>query len=266
MSERIYYKVGRRPWEIKRKPDGVLERRRGRVPFTNRHWRKWRDIHNDKTLQRQRVLVDKKPLWWLIGLGLLALITPFQSNSMISVASVICIHASINVLWTLIVGTAGIFSPATLAVVGVSGYAAAATNVSLGVPWPIIFLVGLAVGLVVGASLAAPSTRLDGLYYALLTMGVAEICRFFVSQLQALTPTGVAITQVDSFIPADWFFAASRPASGLCWRVSIAIGRIAGQASGPFRTPWLVAARRKHQPRRQGVFCSGRHRFPPRLW
>jgi len=46
---------------------------------------------------------------------------------------------------------------------------------------------------------------LDGLYYALLTMGVAEICRVFVSQLRALTPTGGAITQVDSFIPEDWF-------------------------------------------------------------
>ncbi|MBL4768830.1 MAG: branched-chain amino acid ABC transporter permease [Rhodobacteraceae bacterium] len=205
MSERIYYKVGRRAWQIKGKPDGLSLRSRSRVPFTNRHWLKWRDVHNDKTLQRERVLVDKKPLWWVIGLGLLALITPFLPNSMISVASIFCIYASINVLWTLIVGTAGIFSLATLAVVGLSGYVAAAANVYLGVPWPLMFLIGPAVGLVAGAILAAPSTRLDGLYYALLTMGVAEICRVFVSQLRALTSTGGAITQVDSFIPADWF-------------------------------------------------------------
>ena len=205
MSERIYYKVGRRPWEFKGNPDGGEQRSRGRVPFTNRHWLKWRDVHNDKTLQRERLLVDKKPLWWLIGLGLLVLITPFLSNSMISVVSIFCIYASINVLWTLIVGTAGIFSLATLAVVGVSGYLAAASNVYLGVPWPLMFLVGPAVGFVAGAILAAPSTRLDGLYYALLTMGVAEICRVFVSQLRFLTQTGGAITQVDSFIPEDWF-------------------------------------------------------------
>lgn len=205
MTDRTYYKVGRRPWEIKGKPDGAAPRSRGRVPFTNRHWLKWRDVHNPKTLQRERVLADKKPLWWLIGLGLLALITPFLSNSMISVVSIFCIYASINVLWTLIVGTAGIFTLATLAVVGVSGYMAAAANVYLGVPWPLMFLVGPAVGLVAGAILAAPSTRLDGLYYALLTLGVAEICRVFVSQLRALTQTGGAITQVDSFIPEDWF-------------------------------------------------------------
>jgi len=61
------------------------------------------------------------------------------------------------------------------------------------------------VGFVFGAILAAPSTRLDGLYYALLTMGIAEICRVFVSQLRGLTQTNGAITQVDSFIPEDWF-------------------------------------------------------------
>ena len=205
MTEKKYYKVGRRPWEVKGHPDGNMLRHRSRIPFTNRHWLKWRDLHNSKTLHRERVLVDKKPLWWTIGLSLLLVTTPFLPNSLISVASIFCIYAAINVLWTLIVGTAGIFSLATLAVVGMSGYVAAAANVYLGVPWPFMLLIGPAVGLAAGAILAAPSTRLDGLYYALLTMGVAEICRVFVSQLRALTPTGGAITQVDSFIPEDWF-------------------------------------------------------------
>lgn len=205
MTDKTYFKVGRRHWEWRGAPSGDDVRARGRVPGTRRHWLKWRDVHNPKTLKRERVLVDKKPLWWTIGLSLLLLITPFLSNSMISVVSIFCIYASINVLWTLIVGTAGIFSLATLAVVGVSGYVAAAANVYLGVPWPFMLLIGPAAGFVFGAILAAPSTRLDGLYYALLTMGVAEICRVFVTQIRALTQTGGAITQVDSFIPEDWF-------------------------------------------------------------
>lgn len=205
MMKQKYYKVGRRAWEIKAKPDGLTERQRARVPFTRRHWFKWRDSHNPKTLERERVLADKKPLWWFIGLTLLLVITPFLPNSMISVASIFCIYAAINVLWTLIVGTAGIFSLATLAVVGVAGYFAAAANVYFGVPWPLMFVIGPIVGLIAGAILAAPSSRLDGLYYALLTMGVAEICRVFVVQLRALTSTNGAITQVDSFIPEAWF-------------------------------------------------------------
>lgn len=205
MSKPTYYKVGRRPWELKAHPDGRNERKRTRVPFTRRHWFKWRDTHNLKNLQRERVLADKKPLWWALALGLLVVVTPFLPNSMISAVSIFCIYAAINVLWTLIVGTAGIFSLATLAVVGVAGYSAAAANVYLGVPWPFMLLIGPLVGLFAGAILAAPSTRLDGLYYALLTMGVAEICRVFVVQLRALTTTNGAITQVDSFIPEDWF-------------------------------------------------------------
>jgi len=200
-----FFSVGRRHWEWRIKPSEKGHWARLRMPFSKRHLLQWRRVHNPKNLNRERVLIDKKPLWWTIGLLLLALITPFLSNSLISVVSIFCMYAAINVLWTLIVGTAGIFSLATLAVVGISGYGAAAANVYLGVPWPFMLIIGPMVGFVFGAILAAPSTRLDGLYYALLTMGIAEICRVFVSQLRGLTQTGGAITQVDSFIPEDWF-------------------------------------------------------------
>jgi len=200
-----FFSVGRRHWEWRIKPSEKGHWARLRMPFSKRHLLQWRGVHNPKNLTRERVLIDKKPLWWTIGLLLLALITPFLSNSLISVVSIFCMYAAINVLWTLIVGTAGIFSLATLAVVGISGYGAAAANVYLGVPWPFMLIIGPMVGFVFGAILAAPSTRLDGLYYALLTMGIAEICRVFVSQLRGLTQTGGAITQVDSFIREDWF-------------------------------------------------------------
>ena len=49
---------------------------------------------------------------------------------MISVVSIFCVYAAINILWTLIVGTAGIFSLATLAVVGRKALAVT-TNCSL---------------------------------------------------------------------------------------------------------------------------------------
>jgi branched-chain amino acid transport system permease protein len=205
MSTKRFHKVGRRPYELRLKPSGLTERVRARLPGTKRHFLKWRDVHNPKTLQRERVLADKKPLWWTLGLLFVVIVTPFLPNSLISVVSIFCVYAAINVLWTLIVGTAGIFSLATLAVVGASGYVAAAFNVYLGMPWPLMLVIGPLTGLVFGAILAAPSTRLDGLYFALLTMGVAEICRVFVLQLKPLTASGGAITNVDSFIPEDWF-------------------------------------------------------------
>ncbi len=202
---RKYYKVGQRPQEYKLHPDGRRPLRRIRLPFTRRHLLKWRAEHNPKNLVYERRLDDKKPLWWFVGLAALAVSVPFMPNIWISIAATFCLFAAINVLWTLVIGTAGIFSLATLAVVGLAGYGAAAANVYLGVPWPFMFLIGGGLGLFIGAILALPSTRLDGLYYALLTMGLAEICRIFVSQLKALAPSNGSINGIGSFIPEDWF-------------------------------------------------------------
>lgn len=200
-----YHRIGQRSYELFLHPDGNAPLKRRRLPFTRRHLLKWRMRANPKSLRRERRLADKKPLWWAICLGLLLVAAPFLSNSMLTIAAIFCMFAAINVLWTLVIGTAGIFSLATLAIVGIGGYAAAALNVWLGLPWPLMFLAGGVAGLVVGGFLALPSTRLDGLYYALLTMGFAEICRVFVVQLKVLGPTNGSINNVDSFIPQDWF-------------------------------------------------------------
>ncbi len=200
-----YYKVGQRPHELLFYPTGETPLQRRRLPFTRRHLLKWRSRANQKSLRQERRLADKRPLWWTTGLVGLVVTTPFLSNSSITIAAIFCMFAAINVLWTLVIGTAGIFSLATLAIVGIGGYAAAGLNVWLGIPWPFMFLIGALAGLLVGGFLALPSTRLDGLYYALLTMGFAEICRVFVVQLKVLGPTNGSINKVDSFIPSEWF-------------------------------------------------------------
>jgi branched-chain amino acid transport system permease protein len=199
---KTYRKIGQRPGELTLKPRSGATWRRSRPLLLRRHWLAWRGSYNPKTLRRERRLLDKRPLWWTIGLGTLLVTTPFLSDQLLGIAAVFCIFSAINVIWTLIVGAAGIFSLATMAVVGLAGYAAAAANVYLGVPWPLMMPVGALVGLVFGIFLALPSTRLDGLYYALLTLGIAEICRVSISQIKALAPTNSSINNVDSFIPA----------------------------------------------------------------
>lgn len=204
MSGKRYYEIGQRPGEITLPVAGDQPLNRRRLPGTRRHLLKWRSRLNPKTLRQERILADKKPLWWALGLGALLVAAPFLGNSALTVVSIFCIFSAINVLWTLIIGTAGIFSLATLAVVGIGAYASAAMNVYLGLPWPFMFLVGGLAGLVVGGFLALPSTRLDGLYYALLTMGLAEIARVFVQQLKALTAMNGSINNVGGFIPEAW--------------------------------------------------------------
>lgn len=201
----ILHKVGNRRHEVVLAPDGGRDWRRGRVPLVGRHWLKWRGGYNPKTLARERRLADKRPLWWVMCLGTLLLAVPFLPDTLLQVAVVFCVFAAINVVWTLIIGAAGILSFATMAVVGLAAYAAAAANVFLGVPWPLMFPIGVMVGLLAGGLLALPSTRIDGLYYALLTIGVAEICRVSISQIRALAPANSSINNVGSFIPQDWY-------------------------------------------------------------
>jgi branched-chain amino acid transport system permease protein len=204
MTEKKFYEIGQRPQEVTLPVSGSEPLDRRRLPFTRRHLLKWRSRLNPKTLVQERLLADKKPIWWTLALGALAASAPFLSNQALTIVSIFCIFSAINVLWTLVIGTAGIFSLATLAVVGIGGYCSAALNVYLGLPWPLMFVAGALAGLVAGGLLALPSTRLDGLYYALLTMGVAEICRVFVQQLKPLTPYNGSINSVDGFIPGDW--------------------------------------------------------------
>jgi len=204
MTGKRFYQIGQRPHEITLPVSGDSPLTRHRLPGTRRHLLKWRSRLNPKTLQHERLLADKKPLWWAIALVALALTAPFLSNSALTIVSIFCIFSAINVLWTLIIGTAGIFSLGTLAVVGIGAYVSAALNVYLGLPWPLMFVAGALAGLVVGGFLALPSTRLDGLYYALLTLGLAEICRVFVQQLRPLAPVNGSINNVAGFIPAEW--------------------------------------------------------------
>lgn len=217
----ILHPVGNRRREWVLTPAGARPWRRRRLPGVGRHWLAWRGGYNPKTLQRERRLADKRPLWWLIGLGGLAVTAPFLSNAMLQVAIIFCVFAAINVVWTLIIGAAGILSLATMATVGLAAYAAAAANVFLGVPWPLMFPIGLLVGLLAGGLLALPSTRIDGLYYALLTIGVAEICRVSISQIRALAPQNSSINNVASFVPQDWYL--QRPGQLLSFATAMAL-------------------------------------------
>ena len=85
-------------------------------------------------------------------------------------------YAAINVMWMLTIGTAGIFSLASLATVGVGAYGGRPVRLlRLAVVGDVAH--GPLFGLVFGVFIAIPAIRLEGFYYALLTVGIAELCR-----------------------------------------------------------------------------------------
>lgn len=179
--------------------------KRRRWPGTKRPILKLSGRFNPKTLRREMVLLDKKPLLWSISLlALLLLPIAVAQDRFYTMFGIICIYAAINVMWTLIIGTAGLQSFATLATVGVGAYGAGYLSVTYGIPWPLMLLVGTVLGGIMGWLISLPARRLDGLYYALLTLGLSEFMRSFVTQSPQLGGKfNGALFGVERIVPAD---------------------------------------------------------------
>lgn len=122
--------------------------------------------------------------WGVIGLAIVSLLIPFSFSSayVLGICSLICIFAAINLMWALIIGTAGLPSFATMAVVGIAGYSAARVSLSFSMGWPVMLLAGGVVGAVSGLLIALPAIRLRGVYFMLLTLGLVQMLSSFISQ------------------------------------------------------------------------------------
>ncbi len=200
------YLVGRRRWLPRLHGHGERLWTRWRWPATRRTPLHLRGHYNPNDLAAESKIVDKRPLWWAAGLAALFVLPPlagvgFESSTLLAAASIFALYAAINVVWMLIIGTAGIFSLATLAVVGAAAYSGAFLSIEYGLPWWGMVGVGAAVGLVFGVVIAIPALRLEGFYYALLTMGLVELCRVSVVQSRALGSATGGLFGADGYLP-----------------------------------------------------------------
>jgi branched-chain amino acid transport system permease protein len=97
------------------------------------------------------------------------------------------LYASINLMWMLVIGTAGLYSFATIAVVGtaaflgawLSGGSQAGEDLEGARSLNVVFvlLATAAIGALYGAIIAAPTIRLRGIYFALFTIGLTAASR-----------------------------------------------------------------------------------------
>ena len=75
--------------------------------------------------------------------------------------------------------------------------------IHLGLPWWALPLIGSLIGLVFGVVIALPAMRLDGFYYALLTLGVVELCRVYVVQSREFGSATGGLYGAPSYLPAS---------------------------------------------------------------
>jgi branched-chain amino acid transport system permease protein len=200
--------VGRLRYYYKWPGHGSKTWRRLRYWPTRRRVLDIRGESNPKILRREKTIVDKRPIWWVLGLLTLAiapLFTPLDlQNTLLTAGATFGIYAAINLCWMLVIGTASIYTLGTYAVVGTSAFLSAWLSIKFGLPWWILPPIGAVVGMIFGAIIALPATRLDGFYYALLTLGLNELCRvYFLTSKQFGSATG-GLYGADTYIPQAW--------------------------------------------------------------
>lgn len=202
------YKVGRFKYIHKWANHGNRVWKRIRWWPTRRTLLRIRGYYNKKSLKAQKLIVDKRPIYWAIALLALAL-APFyfpesMENTLLTAGAVFGIFAAINVCWTLVIGTASIFSLATFAVVGVAAFCTSWLSINLGYPWWSLPLIGMAIGFIFGGIIALPAMRLDGFYYALLTLGLNELCRVYVVTSKEFGSASGGLYGASTYINSDW--------------------------------------------------------------
>ena len=201
-------KIGRFHYEYKSSNHGNKIWNRFRWWPTRRTILLTKGIYNRKSLKAEKIRGDKRPIFWFLGLAILA-VAPFilpegNKTSLLTAGGIFGIYASINLCWTLIIGTAGIFSLATYAIVGISAFFTCWLSINLGLPWWTLPLIGMFIGLMFGIIIALPALRLDGFYYGLLTLGLNELCRVFITTSRAFGSSSGGLFGADTFINQEW--------------------------------------------------------------
>lgn len=168
----------------------------------------WRGGYNPKTMRPEKTLLDKRPVYWVMAFAAMLvmplLVPESYTNVMLTAAAIFGIYAAINLCWMLVIGTAGIYSLATYSIVGAAAYGTAYLSIEYGMPWWSLPCFGTLIGLAAGLIIALPAIRLDGFYYALLTLGLNELCRVYVLQSRTFGSATGGLYGADTYIPDSW--------------------------------------------------------------
>ena len=180
----------------------------------------WRKAQRDAASGGIGISDRSSWLFWAMA-GVIAIIIPMLAGTsfFLSVMVAFFVYLIWNTMWGLVLGTAGLQSFATVAVAGLAAYAAAYLTTPsgntalactgggeriLGLPvvgWYVGIPVAIVVGVVVGFIISLPAIRLRGIYFALLTIGLVELCRAYFSENKCDFGGAQGLFGADTFIP-----------------------------------------------------------------
>lgn len=102
------------------------------------------------------------------------------------------IYAIVAIGFCLLLGYSGLASLGTAGFIGVGSYVGYYAMESFGMPYFVALLITLAVSLSIGVAVGFISLRVEGLYLAILTLGLSEILRNLLMAIQATIKIDIA--------------------------------------------------------------------------
>ena len=107
-------------------------------------------------------------------------------NSFVGAITNTLIYAIISIGFCLLLGYSGLASLGTAGFIGIGSYAAFYVMQQFGLPYIVALIATLIVSIIIGVVVGFISLRIEGIYLAILTLGLSEIIR---NLLMAIKPT-----------------------------------------------------------------------------
>lgn len=126
--------------------------------------------------------------------GNLGIIKP----SVVDILANMWIYMVVGLGFTLLLGYAGLASLGTAGFIGVGSYVIAYFLGTLGAPYFIAFIIGILLAIVLGTVVGFISLRIEGMYLAIITLGLSEILVEFFKFATPITK-GLMGFQIDRF-------------------------------------------------------------------
>ena len=186
----------------------------------------------------------------LVVLPLVAILPFFIANNYVFHILVLAgIYMVLSMSLNLLIGYTGLFSLGHAAFYGTGAYASALLSLDFGLPFPVAFLASGLLTAVFGVAVAFPALRLKTIFLAIATLGLNEIVRLFLTNLDDVTggPAGLpGIPLPDLWLvrleqPSDFYLAAIVFVAAAYWVLSNLLLKRHGRALKAIRDDEIAA-------------------------
>lgn len=153
-------------------------------------------------------------------------------NSFVYALGNTMIYAIIAVGFCLLLGYSGLASLGTAGFIGIGAYTAFYVLQQYGLPYIVAFLITLAISIIIGVVVGFISLRIEGIYLAILTLGLSEIIRNLLMAIKSTIKIDMANVKLFGVQMTDQmgFFLILGTFAILLWLTSNLINSPTGRA------------------------------------